>query len=175
MNLSSTAALALLLTGALLPIGGSEAGETLIPHDMVYVAHGPSVMGIDKEVPESKKSTPYERRMNTPWSADALNDEGPAHMVFLDSYLIDKYEVSNKQYGDFIRAKGHPAPAYWDDPRLNKPEQPVAGVNWEDAKAFCEYRGKRLPSEAEWEKATRAQREERRKPAGMPRVPRSAS
>jgi formylglycine-generating enzyme required for sulfatase activity len=68
---------------------------------------------------------------------------------------MDKYEVSNKQYGEFVKAKGHPAPAYWDDPRLNKPEHPVVGVNWEDAKAFCEYRGKRLPTEAEWEKAAR--------------------
>ena len=85
--------------------------------------------------------------MNTPWSADALNDEGPAHMVFLDSYLIDRYEVSNKQYGDFIRATGHAAPAYWDDPPLNKSEQPVVGVNWEDAQAYCGYRGKRLPTE----------------------------
>ena len=92
--------------------------------------------------------------MKTPWSAEALNDEGPAHMVFLDSYLIDKYEVSNKDYGDFIKAKVI-GPAYWDDPRLNKPEQPVVGVNWEDAKTFCEYRGKRLPTEAEWEKAAR--------------------
>lgn len=155
MNLSSTMTVALFLTGALMRTGGSEAGESLIPQDMVYVAHGPSVMGIDKEVPASKKSTAYERRMNTPWSADALNDEGPAHMVFLDSYLIDKYEVSNRQFADFMRAKSHPAPAYWDDPRLNKPEQPVTGVNWEDAKAFCEYRGKRLPTEAEWEKAAR--------------------
>ena len=83
-----------------------------------------------------KRLTAYDKRMKTPWSAEALNDEGPAHMVFLDSYLMDKYEVSNKEYGDFIRAKGHPAPAYWDDPRLNKPEQPVVGVNWEDAKAY---------------------------------------
>jgi len=87
MNLSSTITVALFLTGALLPIGISEAAESLIPQDMAYVAHGPSVMGIDKEAPASaaRKSTAYERRMNTPWSADALNDEGPAHMVFLDS------------------------------------------------------------------------------------------
>lgn len=155
MNLSSAVPVALLLMGALFPVGASEAGESLIPQDMAYVGHGPSLMGIDKEVPASRKATPYARRMNTPWSADALNDEGPAHMVFLDSYLIDKYEVTNRQYGDFIRATGHPAPAYWDDPRLNKPEQPVVGVNWEDARAYCEFRGKRLPTEAEWEKAAR--------------------
>lgn len=155
MNLFSPVAVALVLTGVLLPIVTSEAGESLIPQDMAYIAHGPSVMGIDKEVPLFQKSTPYTRRMNTPWSAEALHDESPAHMVFLDSYLIDKYEVSNELYKDFVSAKGHPAPAYWDDPRLNKPEQPVVGVNWEDAKAFCEFRGKRLPTEAEWEKAAR--------------------
>jgi formylglycine-generating enzyme required for sulfatase activity len=57
--------------------------------------------------------------MMTPWSAEAFNDEGPAHMVFLDSYLIDKSEVSNKEYGEFMKATQDPAPAYWDGPRLN--------------------------------------------------------
>ena len=149
---------ALVLTGFVFPLSVSQAGDSLIPSDMVYVAHGPSVMGLDKEPPvtdSGKPRTPYAKRMNTPWSADALNDETPAHMVMLDSYLIDKYEVSNRAYGDFLRASGHPAPAYWDDPRLNTPSQPVVGVNWYDAKAYCEYRGKRLPTEAEWEKAAR--------------------
>lgn len=82
-----------------LPAGSAHAEESLIPADMVYVGQGPSVMGIDKEQPtdSGKKLTPYERRMKTPWSAEALNDEGPAHMVILDSYLIDKYEVSNNR------------------------------------------------------------------------------
>ena len=135
----------------------ASAEEHLIPADMVYIGQGGSVMGLDREEPVAtgKKLTPYDRRMKTPWSAEALNDESPAHMVFLDPYFIDKYEVSNKDYGEFIKAKGHPAPAYWDDPRLNKPQQPVVGVNWEDARAFCESRGKRLPTEAEWEKAAR--------------------
>ena len=138
-------------------MNGKGHAEDLIPEEMVYVGHGPSVMGMDKQqvVPPDKRLTPYEKRMSTPWSAEAFNDEGPTHMVFLDSYLIDKYEVSNQEYGEFIKAKGHPAPAYWDDPRLNQPEQPVVGVKWEEAKAFCEYRGKRLPTEAEWEKAAR--------------------
>jgi formylglycine-generating enzyme required for sulfatase activity len=50
---------------------------------------------------------------------------------------------------------GHPAPAYWDDPRLSKPNQPVVGVSWTDANAFCKWEGKRLPTEAEWERAAK--------------------
>ena len=135
----------------------SYADQSSIPKEMVYIGPGPSVMGIDKEEPADggKRLTAYEKRMRTPWSADALKDESPAHMVFLDAYLLDKYEVSNKDYGEFIKTTGHPAPAYWDDPRLNKPNQPVVGVNWYDGKAYCESQGKRLPTEAEWEKAAR--------------------
>lgn len=81
-------------------------------------------------------------------------DEKP-HNVVLDAYYIDKYEASNKEYKEFMKATGHAAPAYWDDPRLNKPEQPVVGVNWYDASAFCEWKGKRLPTEAEWERAAK--------------------
>lgn len=79
----------------------------------------------------------------------------PKHQVVLDAYYIDKYEVSNARYKAFMNATGHPAPAYWDDPRLNKPEQPVVGVSWTDAAAFCKWDGKRLPTEAEWERAAK--------------------
>jgi len=156
MQMAHTIVIVALAAGFGLLTATVRAEEPLIPKKMVYVGHGPSVMGIDKEEPvdSGKNPTPYNRRMKT-WSAEALNDESPAHMVFLDSYLMDTYEVSNKDYSEFVKAKGHLAPAYWDDPRLNKPQQPVVGVNWEDAKAFCEYRGKRLPTEAEWEKAAR--------------------
>jgi formylglycine-generating enzyme required for sulfatase activity len=82
------------------------------------------------------------------------SDEVP-HKVVVDGYHIDKYEVSNAQYKEFMRATMHPAPAYWDDPRLNKPDQPVVGVNWYDSNAFCEWKGKRLPTEAEWERAAK--------------------
>jgi sulfatase modifying factor 1 len=75
--------------------------------------------------------------------------------VVLDAYYIDKYEASNKDYKAFMKATGHTAPAYWDDPRLSKPEQPVVGVNWYDASGFCEWKGKRLPTEAEWERAAK--------------------
>ena len=81
-------------------------------------------------------------------------DETP-HNVVLDAYYIDTYEVSNKNYKKFMKATGHAAPAYWDDPRLSNAEQPVVGVNWYDASTFCEWNGKRLPTEAEWERAAK--------------------
>ena len=81
-------------------------------------------------------------------------DEMP-HQVVLNAYYMDKFEVSNKDYGAFLKETGHTAPAYWDDPRLNGKEQPVVGVNWYDASKFCEWKGKRLPTEAEWERAAK--------------------
>lgn len=101
------------------------------PEDMVLVPRGEFVMGSQEH-----------------------QDEKP-HNVVLDAYYIDKFEVSNKDYKEFMKATSHSAPAYWDDPRLNKPEQPVVGVNWYDASGFCEYKGKRLPTEAEWERAAK--------------------
>jgi len=82
-------------------------------------------------------------------------DERPQHTVFLDAFYIDKYEVTNAQYKQFMDATGHEAPAYWDDERFNQPNQPVVGVIWHDAVAYAKWAGKRIPTEAEWEKAAR--------------------
>ena len=82
-------------------------------------------------------------------------DEKPVHTVHLDAYSMDKYEVTNRQYGEFMKATERAAPKYWEERRYNQPDQPVVGVTWYDAEAYCKWAGKRLPTEAEWEKAAR--------------------
>lgn len=82
-------------------------------------------------------------------------DEKVVHRVYLETFYLDKYEVTNTMYGIFMRTTGWQAPAYWNDTKFNAPKQPVVGVSWHDAQAYCQWAGKRLPTEAEWEKVAR--------------------
>jgi len=90
---------------------------------------------------------------------DAFNegdrDERPVHTVYLDAFYIDIYEVTNAQYKKFMDATGYKAPYYWNDQNYKAPNNPVVSVSWNDAKAYTDWAGKRLPTEAEWEKAAR--------------------
>jgi len=90
---------------------------------------------------------------------DAFNEgwgsELPVHTVYVDAFYIDVYEVTNARYQKFMDETGHEAPWTWDYPDFNAPHQPVVGVYVNDAVAYAEWAGKRLPTEAEWEKAAR--------------------
>lgn len=81
--------------------------------------------------------------------------ENPSHKVWIDSFYLDKYEVTNRDYMEFVKATGHPKPPFIKDPCLNRPNQPVVGVSYFDALSYAHYRGKRLPTEAEWEYTAR--------------------
>ncbi len=85
-------------------------------------------------------------------------DEKLEGRVMLDAYWIDRYEVTYGAYTAFVTATGHRKPIsryvkHFD--KLSAPTQPAVYVSWEDADAYCRYRGARLPTEAEWEKAAR--------------------
>ncbi|MBI3952121.1 MAG: formylglycine-generating enzyme family protein [Acidobacteria bacterium] len=94
-------------------------------------------------------------------SHDGRDNERPVHRVWVDSFEIGKYQVTNREYRCFVEATGHLAPPFWQDEHFHRPNQPVVGVNWFDAVAYCEWlsrvsgREYRLPTEAEWERAAR--------------------
>lgn len=87
---------------------------------------------------------------------EALEDERPRRQVWLPAFSMNLYEVTTAQYAAFLAATVRPAPWLWETVNLSQHgDRPVVGVDWHDADAYCRWKDKRLPTEAEWEKAAR--------------------
>ncbi|RJP24958.1 MAG: hypothetical protein C4527_17935 [Candidatus Omnitrophota bacterium] len=84
--------------------------------------------------------------------------EQPPHVVYVNEFYIGKYEVTNREYEEFVQSTGHRSPPHWEGGALpaSLADHPVIWVSYGDAESYCEWRSGRLPTEIEWERAAKS-------------------
>ncbi len=127
-----------------------KAAPARAPRGMVSVTAGRFIRGSNR-VDEFQQAS--EMGSKKPW----YKDESPQHEISLPLFYIDRYEVTNVEYKFFIDATQWRSPPHFLDRKIPNGRErfPISQVNWYEAERYCRWRGKRLPSEAEWEKAAR--------------------
>jgi len=121
---------------------------------MLYTPAGEFLMGTEK-ARVIEKVVRFPERRNQHWPKKI-----PKRKVYLKGFYIDKFEVTNGQYLDFVKENGHRPPRHWKNGMypLGGENLPVLNVNFSDARAYASWRGKRLSTEEEWEKAAGGER-----------------
>jgi len=142
-------------------IGSAGCDKSPSLTDMIKIPAGSFIMGssedeirkIIRDLGHGEFGPDVQDIHNIQWFAA----ETPQQEAYVEEFYIDKYEVTNAQYKEFIQAKGRAMPRHWENGTYpeGKGDHPVVYVSWEDADAYCRWVGKRLPTEIEWEKAAR--------------------
>jgi formylglycine-generating enzyme required for sulfatase activity len=137
-------AIVLLISAA---VGFAEDPTT----QMALIPAGEFTMGRTRLTPDDR----------TTMRPRVLLDDRPDHKVFLDAFLLDKTEVTHAQYEKFVKAASRKPPYHWLNGVMPEGSEnlPIYNVDWDDASSYCKWAGKRLPTEAEWERAARGGKE----------------